>query len=123
MVQRPVNPPLNAAVLEIVDTQLREGAPPETGQTFARLTEAGYAPEAARRLIGCVVVSEIVEVLRRQLPYDEARFVAALQRLPRLPWEHEAGPDRRQALERHRAGSADRPGRRQPGGQRRRRRG
>jgi hypothetical protein len=53
------NPALTAAILEVVDTQLRENTPPETRQTFERLVRAGYAPEDARRLIGNIVVQEI----------------------------------------------------------------
>ena len=111
MARQPVNPRLNAAILEIVDTQLREGTPPETGQTFERLIAEGYSPHAARDLIGCVVVNEIVEVLGRSEPYDEARFVAALGQLPRLPWEHAAGTGRAVPPVRPRAGSTECSGR------------
>lgn len=78
------NPQLAAAVLEIVDTQLRDGTPPETRQTFDRLVSAGYTPEGARQLLAHVVVREIFTVMARGEPYDQARFVAALQRLPSL---------------------------------------
>ena len=88
------NPRLQAAILEVVDNQLQAGEPPETRQTFDRLIAAGYAPVEARRLIGCVVVSEIFAITQRQQSYDAARFVAALHRLPTLPWEDEAPPDR-----------------------------
>ena len=111
MARQPVNPRLNAAILEIVDTQLREGTPPETGQTFERLIAEGYSPHAARDLIGCVVVNEIVEVLGRSEAYDEARFVAALRQLPRLPWEHAAGAGRAPAPTRPRPGRARSRGR------------
>jgi hypothetical protein len=79
------SPQLAAAILEIVDTQLREGAPPETRQTFERLIAAGYTPEGARQLLAHVVVSEIFGVMASGEHYDEARFVAALHRLPTLP--------------------------------------
>ena len=82
-----VNPVLHAAIMEIVDNQLRDGMPPETRQTRDRLLAAGYPEEEARRLIGCVVVSEIYDVLKSNQPYDEARYVAALHRLPTMPWE------------------------------------
>ena len=84
---RAANPALQAAVLEVVDTQLRAGLPPATQQTVARLVAAGYSGEEARRLAACAVISEIVDVLQRSQPYDEARYVAALHRLPTLPWE------------------------------------
>lgn len=76
------NPALTAAILEVVDTQLRENTPPETRQTFERLVTSGYAPEDARRLIGNVVVQEIFHVLQRRETYNEERYLAALHGLP-----------------------------------------
>ena len=84
------NPQLAAAVLAIVDTQLRTGTPPETRQTFDRLIAAGYTPEGARQLLAHVVVREIFTVMARGEPYDQRRFVAALHRLPTLPDAEEA---------------------------------
>jgi len=83
------NPQLAAAILEIVDTQLRDRTPPETQQTFDRLVAAGYTPEGARQLLAHVVVREIFTVMRRGERYDAARFVAALHRLPALPDDEE----------------------------------
>ncbi|MEN9936550.1 MAG: hypothetical protein RLZZ387_3129 [Chloroflexota bacterium] len=83
------NPELRAAVLEAVDTQLREGTPPETRETFARLVASGHTPEGARQLLAQVVVSEIFAVMASGRVYDHARFVAALRRLPQLPDEGE----------------------------------
>ena len=80
-----MNPQLAATILEIVDTQLRDGTPPETRQTFDRLITAGYTPEGARQLLAHVVVSEIYTVMKRGKRYDMARFVAALHQLPILP--------------------------------------
>ncbi|MBC8162728.1 MAG: hypothetical protein H7Z42_16075 [Roseiflexaceae bacterium] len=79
------NPHLAAAILEIVDTQLRDDTPPETRQTFDRLVTDGYTAEGARQLLAHVVVREIFSVMARGEHYDQARFVAALHRLPRLP--------------------------------------
>ena len=85
-----VNPQLAAAILEIVDTQLRDGTPPETRQTFERLLAQGYTPEGARQLLAHVVVREIFTVMTRGERYDQRRFVAALDRLPALPDADEA---------------------------------
>jgi len=82
-----MNPAVGAAIREVVDNQLRDGTPPETRQTFDRLLAAGYPEEEARRLIACAVTSEIFDVLKNHQPYDEARYIAALHRLPTLPWE------------------------------------
>jgi hypothetical protein len=79
------NPQLAAAILEVVDTQLRDRTPPETLATFERLIGLGYTPEGARQLLAHVVVREIFTVMARGESYDAARFVAALGRLPALP--------------------------------------
>jgi hypothetical protein len=84
------NPQLGAAILEIVDTQLRERTPPETRETFDRLISLGYTPEGARQLLANVVVREIFTVMARGESYDAVRFVAALRRLPTLPDDAEA---------------------------------
>ena len=81
------NPALGAAIMEVVDNQLRDGTPPETRQTFDRLLADGHTEEEARRLIACAVTSEIFDVLKNRQPYDEARYITALHRLPTLPWE------------------------------------
>jgi hypothetical protein len=73
------------AILEVVDNQLRDLNPPATKETFDRLVGEGFASEEARRLIGCVVASEIFDVLASLQPYDEDRYVTALKKLPELP--------------------------------------
>ena len=85
------NPQLAAAILEVVDTQLRDGTPPETRRTFDRLVADGYTAEGARQLIAHVVVREIFTVMARGERYDQARFVAALHRLPSLPEPADGG--------------------------------
>jgi hypothetical protein len=76
------NPALTAAILEVVDTQLRENTPPETRQTFERLVTSGYTPEDARRLIGNLVAQELFQVLQRSEVSNEQRYLAALRGLP-----------------------------------------
>lgn len=75
------------AILEVVENQLRDGTPPETKQTFERLVAGGHSVEDAKRLIGVVVAHEIFNVLKRGEAYNQARFVAALRRLPKAPDE------------------------------------
>ena len=81
------NPHLNAAVMEVVENQLRDGDPPETKQTFDRLLAEGHDEAEARRLIGCVVVAEIFDVLKKQEPFNPQRFAKGLARLPAMPWD------------------------------------
>lgn len=76
------NPQLRAAILAIVDNQLHEGNPPATRATLERLVTAGYSPEGARQLIAHVVVREVWTMMAQGQVFDEARYVAALERLP-----------------------------------------
>ncbi|MFH0772440.1 MAG: hypothetical protein V1933_07455 [Candidatus Omnitrophota bacterium] len=81
------DPVLKYAISEVVNNQLKNLEPPETKQTYDRLVANGISDHEARRLIGCVVTSEMFDVLKQQQSFDRARFVKALNNLPRLPWE------------------------------------
>ena len=78
---------LKATTLEIVENQLRDNSPPETKVTYDRLLAKGYSDQEARELIGAAVSVEIYDVLKSNKPFDEARYIKALRRLPKLPWE------------------------------------
>lgn len=73
------------AILQVVKNQIRGGDPPETRETFERLVKQGFEKDDARRLIGCVVVSEVFDVVKHMRPYDHDRYVKALRKLPELP--------------------------------------
>ncbi|MDH5297708.1 MAG: hypothetical protein OEV91_01670 [Desulfobulbaceae bacterium] len=73
---------LQQAVNAVIANQLRDRNPPATGETLARLLAGGHSEEEAMRLIGLVVAAEVIAVLHRGAPYDEARYVAALNGLP-----------------------------------------
>ena len=79
------NPRLQEAIMEVVDNQLRDLNPPETKKTFDRLISEGHSEPATRHLIACVVATEIFVILDREEPFDHARFVKALDHLPKLP--------------------------------------
>ena len=84
-----VNPQLHAAIMKVVENQLRSNDPPQTQQTFKRLIEAGHSEKEAKRLIACVVSAEIFDVLRKNEPFDLDRFVRGLNNLPAMPWDGE----------------------------------
>ena len=71
--------------LEIIDKQIRDNDPPETKQTFDRLISEGISEKEAKDLIGCVVISEIFNVLKNKQDFDLARYIAALNNLPQQP--------------------------------------
>jgi hypothetical protein len=83
------NPHLQAAILQVVENQLRNNDPPQTGQTFKRLIQAGHSKKEAKRLIGCVVSAEIFDVLKKNEPFNLDRFIKCLNKLPAMPWEEE----------------------------------
>src|SRR6266487_4632245 len=83
------NPLLQVAIMEVVENQLRNNDPPQTGQTLKRLIEAGHAENEAKRLIACVVSAEIFDVLKRQQPFNLDHFVKGLDKLPAMPWDEE----------------------------------
>jgi hypothetical protein len=87
MAKEPHNPHLRRVLLEIVETQLRDGTPPETRTTLDRLLAEGHSRKKAIELIACVVSTEIFDVLKSGRPYVPDRFIAGLNALPRLPWE------------------------------------
>jgi len=80
------NPHLKSAILKVVENQLQTNDPPETRQTFDRLISEGYSEKEAKKLIGCIVTSEIFDVLKKQEPFNPERYAKALHELPRLPW-------------------------------------
>jgi hypothetical protein len=49
------------------------------------LVGEGLSQDEARRLIACVVGCEIFDVLKSLQPYDEGRYLTALNNLPELP--------------------------------------
>jgi hypothetical protein len=65
----------------IVENQLADGVPEETGRTLRRLMGAGYSRDDAIDKIGTVVVEEIFDVLHTLQPFDERRFTAKLRAL------------------------------------------
>ena len=81
------NPRLKAVILEVVDNQLRANDPPETRLTLERLIKEGHSEETAKELIGCVVTSEIFDMMKNMKEFNPERYRAALAKLPQLPWD------------------------------------
>jgi hypothetical protein len=74
---------LKSAILEVVENQLQANDPPETRQAYDRLISEGYSEVEAKKLIGCVVSSEVFDVLKKQEPFNPERFAKALNELPK----------------------------------------
>lgn len=78
---------IRAAVDEILNNQLRDNDPPETGQTLARLQKAGWSQQDARILISQCIVVELFDVIKHKRVFDEARFIKNLKNLPAKPFD------------------------------------
>lgn len=78
---------VHEAIGEIVAAQVRENAPPQVRLTAERLMASGYTAEEALALLGCALSREMFEVLGSEQCFDEARYIASLERLPALPWD------------------------------------
>ena len=85
--QMKTNPRMKKIILGVVDNQLRANDPPETRSTLKRLVEEGYSEKDAKELIGCAVTSEIFDIMKNSEEFDLERYVAALNELPKLPWQ------------------------------------
>jgi len=81
------NPRLKASFLQVVDTQLDSNDPPETRQTFDRLVAQGISQTDAKLYIAQAVCIEVFSVLKNKTPFNQARYVKNLQRLPEEPQE------------------------------------
>lgn len=78
-----------AAILEVVENQLRDNDPPEAKETFERLVQSGHSKDEAKRLIAAVLANEIFDIAKTESAYDQERYLSRLKRLPEMPWEYE----------------------------------
>jgi len=81
------NPYLKAALLEVVDNQLRADNPPEVKETFNRLVSQGISKEDAKIYIAQAVCVETYNILKHKKPFDLKRYVKNLKHLPDEPEE------------------------------------
>lgn len=74
-------------VIQAIKEQIRLDDPPETKVTFDRLRRDGHTKEEVYQMLGCVLISEIYEVLKQERVFDKDLYVQRLRALPKLPWE------------------------------------
>jgi hypothetical protein len=74
-------------MFEVIENQLQNNDPPETRKTLERLVGGGHPRQEAMRLIACVLATELFNVIKSESPYDHARYIANLERLPELPFD------------------------------------
>lgn len=69
---------------EVLARQIRDGDPPETAATFARLRAAGHAETEVWQLMSAALLMELDAIARDARPFDRAGYVAALHALPTI---------------------------------------
>ena len=75
------------AMSHVVETQLRDNDPAEVRQALDRLLAQGLPEKEAKKLIRCVAALEIRNIMENKEPFNTPRYIEALKRLPKLPWE------------------------------------
>ena len=81
------NPRLGKEMITVIETQIATNNPPETNQTYKRLISEGHTEEEAKKLLACVLTSEMHKILTDKVVFDLARYTKMLNDLPTLPLE------------------------------------
>jgi hypothetical protein len=82
-----VNENLRNAIFEVIDNQINDNNPAETALTLKRLRDEGHSEFEARQLIGQAVAVELFCVMKKKIPFNEARYIKNLKNLPKEPVE------------------------------------
>lgn len=75
------------AIVEIIENQVRNNTPPEVRQTLDRLMRMGETRESAIRYIACALSTELFYIFKNNAEFNESRYKANLNALPKLPDE------------------------------------
>lgn len=75
------NPRLKAAIIEVVDNQLKDNDPPFVKATLERLIAKGWSKMKSKEAIAAVLLGDMYYVLRDNVPFDEEQYQRNLDRL------------------------------------------
>ncbi|MEH7385873.1 hypothetical protein V7147_10735 [Bacillus sp. JJ1521] len=73
---------LKSKILEIVDNQIEINDPKSTKETLERLIGMGFSEIESKEMIGRVLVEEMYDLLKNQVPFNEKRYTEKLSILP-----------------------------------------
>ena len=76
------NNKLKSKIIEIVDNQIKINDPKCTKETLERLVNIGIPEKESKELIGRVLVEEMYDILKSQVPFNEKRYAKKLSMLP-----------------------------------------
>ena len=69
-------------IIEIVDNQIKINNPTCTKETLERLMNRGFSEEESKELIGKILLEEMYDLLKTQVPFNEERYAKKLSMLP-----------------------------------------
>jgi len=72
-------------LFKVIEVQMKENNPPATKETFHRLRAAGYSRKETMRMLACVLIVELNDMVRDNRFYDEAFYLEKLMALPEMP--------------------------------------
>jgi hypothetical protein len=73
---------IKSKIIEIVDNQIKINNPTCTKETLERLVNTGLSEKESKELIGRVLLEEMYDILKRQVPFNEERYAKKLAMLP-----------------------------------------
>lgn len=76
------NNKLKSKIIEIVDNQIKINDPKCTKETLERLVKIGISEKESKELIGRILVEEMYDILKSQVPFNEKRYAKKLSMLP-----------------------------------------
>ena len=76
------NNKLKSKIIEIVDNQIKINDPKCTKETLERLVNIGIPEKESKELIGRILVEEMYDILKSQVPFNEKRYAKKLTMLP-----------------------------------------
>ncbi len=77
----PVNYHLKATILEVVENQLSLSDLPIVKETFDRLCKNGDNTQIAKEKIASVLLGQIYDILKDNIPFDAIRYERELKQL------------------------------------------
>ena len=82
-----VNKNLRNAIFEVIDNQINDNNPAETALTLKRLRDEGLSEFEAKQLTGQAIAVELFCVMKKNCPFNGARYIRNLKNLPKEPVE------------------------------------
>ena len=72
------------AMIKVIKNQINDNNPPETKQAYFRLLGEGISEQNVYIYLAQALAYEIFDMLKKQRPFDNERYVKLLSQLPHL---------------------------------------